>query len=29
MEHAAPYAVITISSEEPSDGNIGDIWFKY
>lgn len=29
MEHAAPYAAITISSEEPSDGNIGDIWFKY
>lgn len=29
MEHVAPYAAITISSEEPSDGNIGDIWFKY
>lgn len=29
MKHAAPYAVITVSSDEPSDGEVGDIWFKY
>jgi len=24
-----PYATITISSNEPTNGNRGDIWFKY
>ena len=28
MEHAAPYAVITVSQNDPVEGNIGDIWFK-
>ena len=23
------YATVTISTEEPKDGNTGDIWFKY
>lgn len=30
MEDAAhEYANITISTEEPTDGSTGDIWFKY
>jgi hypothetical protein len=24
-----PHATITISKDEPTDGNAGDIWFKY
>lgn len=23
------YAAITISTDDPKDGNVGDIWFKY
>jgi hypothetical protein len=28
MENSAPYAVITISGNVPSEGKTGDIWFK-
>lgn len=29
MDNSIANATITIKSDDPSDGNVGDIWFKY